>query len=163
MAATKEGGKGLNTKAMEASMVLLRLFLGVKFLVAGYQKWDWIGTPSLAKAVHEWAAMCPFGFYKGFLLHTVVPHGTLFTYLVVFGELGVGICLLLGLLTRLSALIAMMLSLNFLLTTWHLGRATQGVNESFVLMSFALLITGAGRLAGIDQILAKSRPRWILW
>ena len=163
MAAAKESGKSFNIKAMTVALVLMRIFLGVKFAIAGYQKWDWIGTPTLSRMLASWVDSCPFGFYRSFLQHTVLPHGTLFTYLVVFGELCIGISLMLGLLTRFSALVAIILSGNFLLASWHLGPASQGINEAIILISLALLITGAGRVAGIDQYLARTRPRWILW
>ena len=163
MAAPKEASKSLSNRAMTVSLVLLRVFLGVKFAISGYQKWDWIGTPTLPKMLGGWAAACPAGIYRDFLLHTVIPHGTLFTYLVVFGELCGGICLTLGLLTRVSSVAAIMLCGNFLIASWHLGPASQGLNEAFIIIAFCILISGAGRVAGIDQYLSKSRPRWILW
>jgi uncharacterized membrane protein YphA (DoxX/SURF4 family) len=152
-----------NLRLLASALVLLRLFVGVKFLLAGAQKWDWIGTHRLAHTLTAWAAANAFPAYARFLTQTVLPQEALFTYLVVLGEVGVGALLLLGLCTRLAALLALVMSANYLLATWHLGPVTQGYNESFLVMELAFLLTGAGRTAGLDARLARKHPGWILW
>src|SRR5262249_60694374 len=50
-----------------------------------------------------------FRFYRGFLTHTVAQHAKFFSYLVVAGELSVGVCLLLGFLTRWAAYVGVLM------------------------------------------------------
>lgn len=166
MSRRPDGSSNARSSAANASLfalAFLRVFLGVKFLLAASTKWDWIGTPQLAKTLSDWADGTPFAWYSHFLTQTAIPHAALFTYLVVFGEFGVGLLLTLGLCTRLGALLAMALSANFLLATWQLGAASQGINEAFLAIAFALLLTGAGRAYGLDARLVRKRPGWILW
>ncbi len=157
------GVSGAYRSSVGAGIVILRIFLGVKLFMAGLQKWDWIGTPQLKTTIQHWTSAMAEGSYYNFLTHSVLPHYTLFTYLVVFGELGVGLMLIMGLLTRVSALLAIVMNLNYLLAGWLDGPTTQGLNECFLAIEFALLIAGAGRVFGLDAILARNRPGWILW
>ncbi len=151
---------------MAAMLALLRVFVGVKFVLAGAHKWDWIGTPQLARLLTGWISaerMTPFGWHIRFLTQTVLPHTSLFTYLVVFGEVGVGLLLTLGLLSRAAALLALVMNANYLLATWALGPAYQGYNEALLAMELAFLVVGAGRAYGLDARLARKRPRCPLW
>lgn len=161
-----ESSKGVSAayrSSVGAAVVIIRIFLGVKLLLAGLQKWDWIGTPQLKNTILHWSSSMAEGVYHNFLIHSVLPHSAFFTYLVVFGEMGVGILLIIGLCTRLSVLLAIVMNLNYLLATWLDGPLPQGLNESFLAMEFAVLISGAGRVFGLDAVLARKRPRWILW
>ena len=58
--------------------------------------------------------------YSYFLQHVVIPHATLFSYLVIAAELFAGLSLLLGLGTRVAAAIAMFLFLNYLFSKGRL-------------------------------------------
>src|SRR6476469_677655 len=55
-----------------------------------------------------------FPWYAAFIQDVVVPHASLFSYLVMTGELFGAISLLTGTITRLGALVAMFLFLNFM-------------------------------------------------
>jgi thiosulfate dehydrogenase [quinone] large subunit len=144
-------------------MALLRIFTGVQFIHAGVMKWDWIGTGKLAAMLSSWAANGAFAGYNRLLIQDVLPHAALFTYLVVFGEVCVGTLLVLGLLTRLAALLALVMNVNYLLATWHLGTASQGFNESLLVIEIALIAVGAGRALGMDAPLARNKPGGLLW
>ncbi|HZP81655.1 MAG TPA: DoxX family protein [Chthonomonadaceae bacterium] len=164
-AATGMRSAVLHPRRMALALALLRVFVGVKFLLLGMQKWDWIGTHRLTETLKPWIAQEPtaFAWHARFLTQTVLPHETLFTYLVVFGEIGVGLCLILGLLTRLVSLLALLMNANYLLAAWALGPTQQGLNQAFLAMELALLLSGAGRAYGLDSRLARKRPRWPLW
>ena len=69
------------------------------------------------KRVAEFAADNPIGWYKAFLQETVLPHASLFATLQTYGEVAVGLGLVLGLFTRLTAVIGLVLSLNYGLAT----------------------------------------------
>ncbi|HJZ86080.1 MAG TPA: DoxX family membrane protein [Polyangia bacterium] len=100
-----------------------------------------------------------FHFYRGFLEHTVLPHIKLFSYLVMFGELSVGVLLLLGLLTRWAALVGLWMMVNFALTQ---GAGFEPANTwAFALLFFVLASSGAGRVLGVDGWLRGRVPDWM--
>lgn len=96
--------------------------------------------------------------YKDFLRETVSPHAELFGWLVIIGEGLIGFLLVIGLFTRLSALIAMLMSAAYLLATMHLfppvGLAG---NAGFLIMEFGLFIGNAGKTAGLDATMGKKK------
>jgi len=147
-------------------MALLRVFLGVKFLQHGIAKWGWLGTGDLKHQLNLWMqgdAPAAYITYAPFLSKYILPHATVYSYLVVLGEIVVGALLVLGLTSRLAALVALFMSANYLLATWNLGFEWQAVNEAFIALEAAILITGAGRTGGIDTALARRRPGWPIW
>ena len=58
-------------------------------------------------AVQDW--------YAGFLKTFVIPHPAVWAYLVTFGEVAVGVGLILGLLTGIAAFFGVFMNLNYLL------------------------------------------------
>lgn len=60
------------------------------------------------------------GAYRHFLQSVVIPHATVFSYLVMAGELVAGLSLIFGLVTRLGAGVAMFLFLNYMLAKGRL-------------------------------------------
>lgn len=149
-----------------AAFALLRLFVGLMFLVSGIEKWRWIGSHQMvttATRIAEAQQGTALQGYSNFLTQTVVPHSVLFTGLVVVGEILVGLLLTLGLFSRVAALYALGLNLVYLLGYWHLGAPWQMLNEAFLMLEFAFLMVGPGRTFGLDARLARWRPGWILW
>ena len=115
------------------------------------------------KRVAEFADGNPIGWYKDFLQATVLPNATLFATLQTIGEIAVGVGLLLGLMTRLAALVGLCLTLNFTLATWWMGVfAQQGFHLLLVTSMLIFLLTGAGRTWGFDAWLSRARRmRWL--
>lgn len=76
-------------------------------------------------------------------------------------EISVGILLILGLLTRPAALVAVF----FLSSLWVTELGTSWIWELLVpvLASLALVIGAAGRTWGLDAFLARRRPNSLLW
>lgn len=101
--------------------------------------------------------------YVYFLQHMVIPHATLFSYLVIAGELAAGLSLLLGLGTRVGAAIAMFLFLNFLFSKGRLFWSPDSEDAAVFFSALVCLLGAAGRVWGIDAFLAKRWPRIILW
>jgi uncharacterized membrane protein YphA (DoxX/SURF4 family) len=92
-------------------------------------------------------------------LSYVVPHHELFGYLVMIGEIAVGICLLLGLFTRLGALVGLFLILNYFFAIGLLrGGATLAQQQTFIVCLIVILISNAGRALGLDGLLF-GRPK----
>ncbi len=136
------------------------------FLLSGIAKWRWLGAHQLEATVTHMAESqqgTSLENYGNFLMQTVVPHSVAFTWLVVGGEIVVGILLTLGLFSRVASLYALGLSVAYLLGYWHLGWQWQMLNGAFLVLELAFLMVGAGRILGLDARFARRRPTWILW
>lgn len=138
-----------------ASYVLLfaRLYLGWAWLTAGWGKvrGDFDATGYLQGAIELASGDHPAvqSWWAAFLEHVALPHVGLFNVLVSWGEVLVGIGLLLGALTTFSALMGIVMNFAFLFS------GTTSTNPQMVLITFFLLVAGynAGRI-GLD--------RWII-
>jgi thiosulfate dehydrogenase [quinone] large subunit len=95
--------------------------------------------------------------YASILSNVVLPHFLVFAWLTLIVEMSIGAFLLVGLATRLFALIgaaqAIAIGLSLLNTPgeWHWSYYLLVIGQLFI---FA---TAAGRYAGVDGVL---RPRW---
>jgi uncharacterized membrane protein YphA (DoxX/SURF4 family) len=101
-----------------------------------------------------------------FLNETAIPYATLFAFLEAFGEVGVGIGLTLGLFTSFSALVGLLLSINFFLATQWMSFSQQGFHIVLAACMLGFLIGRAGRSWGLDALIVKGwNNRWIqrLW
>lgn len=154
----------------EGWLVLLRVVVGVWFLKAVWTKltlaflWGVIPYPAVSprfvsfhpKRVAEFAAGNPVGWYKEFLEGTVLPNAKLFASLQTYGEVCVGIGLVLGLLTGLSALVGLFLSLNYGLSTQWMSFGQQGFHLLLVTSMVIFLGSRAGRTMGFDRVLLRA-------
>ena len=93
-------------------ILLLRLYTGVFFLYFGIRK---IINPNFSDGLAGFIGMQEntVGFYRGFLESVVVPYKGLFAVLVGWGELFLGLALILGLMTRYAAFAGAFMVLNF--------------------------------------------------
>ncbi|HTO09933.1 MAG TPA: TQO small subunit DoxD, partial [Candidatus Binatia bacterium] len=117
------------------------------------------------RRVAEFAADNPVGWYKDFLKDTVLPHASLFATLQAYGEVVVGVGLVLGLCTGLAAVIGLALSLNYGMATQWMSFGQQGFHLLLITSMVIFLVTGAGRRWGLDQLLRprfRGRP-WLRW
>lgn len=149
-----------------AAFALLRLFVGLMFLVSGIEKWGWLGGRQLTTTATRIAAAqqgTALQWYANFLTQTVVPHSMLFTCLIVVGEILVGLLLTLGLVSRGAAFYALCLNVAYLIGYWHLGAPWQMLNEAFLMLEVAFLMVGPGRTFGLDARLTRKYPGGILW
>ncbi len=162
-------------------IALLRVVVGAWFLKAAWTKITvgWLaGTipyPAVSprfigfhpKRVAEFAAGNPMGWYKEFLEQTVLPSSTAFATLQAYGEVAVGLGLVLGLFVGLAALVGLFLSLNYALATQWMSFGQQGFHVLLVASMVVFLGARAGRVWGIDGFLlgraAASRRRWLRW
>lgn len=133
-------------------VVLLRLVLGALWLQMGISKLVEPGFGGMEGIINT-MAQGAHPAYRDFLIERVLPNLHTYAYLVTAGEIMVGISLLLGLLTPFGALVGMFLTLNYWiglgwsqwLWTYPLLFATHLV----------ILLSGAGRAASIDYLLAN--------
>ena len=146
-------------------LVILRLHLGVILLITELGKL----TGSQPFAVELLGFLQGFsmrvasGPYKQFLQSVVIPHATLFSYLVMAGELIAGLSLLFGVGTRVGAAIAMFLFLNYMLAKGRLFWSPDSEDAAVFFSAFVVLLGAAGRVFGVDAYLARRWPRIPLW
>ncbi len=99
-------------------LVILRLHLGVIFIITVAGK---IFRPEpfsveMVSYLQGYSMRVASGPYQYFQQQVVFPHAAAFSYLVMVGEVVAGLSLLLGLCTRVGALVAMFLFLNYMLS-----------------------------------------------
>ena len=146
-----------------AALVLLRIYLGVIFLVAAWPKLRVDFTPGLTRFLEKVALENGHPFYQEFVRRVVLPNASLFAALVTWAELLVGLTLVLGLMTRLSAAVALLLVVNYMLAKGAWFWTPSSNDAAWAAISLALLIGAAGRTFGVDALLAQRWPRSPLW
>jgi thiosulfate dehydrogenase (quinone) large subunit len=146
-----------------AALALLRVYLGAVFLISAVPKLTGDFTPGLREFLENVAIERSHLFYRGFLQDIVLPNAQFFAALITWGELLVGVFLILGLMTRLSAAAALVLTLNYMLAKGAWPWTPSSNDAAFAFISLALMIGSAGRTLGLDSILARRWPRWPFW
>jgi thiosulfate dehydrogenase (quinone) large subunit len=146
-----------------AALVLLRIYLGVVFLVAAVPKLRSDFTPGLTDFLENVALAKGHPFYQEFVRSVVLPNAELFAGMVRVGELAIGITLILGLATRLSAAVAMVLTVNYMFAKGAWLWTPSSNDAAYTAISLALLIGAAGRTLGLDTLLARRWPRSPFW
>src|SRR5687767_6565366 len=142
-------------------LALVRIVLGVLLLVSAVDKlgkgWMTSGeamTQSVQQNLPKSEA-----FYRPFLEGTVLPNAALFSQLVTLGEVAAGVSLLLGLLTRVGAVVCMWLMLNYMLMKGTLfGQYMNGMTYSdrvYFLAGLACFLAAAGLSWGLDRVLGR--------
>lgn len=147
--------------------LIVRLYVGYEWFSAGWEKLT--GHSIFGEATkggawvfsgHDGAAMKGFvmgalaqvsgphpavqGWYGAFLQNFVLPNATAFSYVITFGELAVGLGLIVGCLTGIAAFFGLVMNLNFLLAG--------AVSINPVLGVLALFLVLAWRIAGFYGI-----------
>jgi len=148
-----------------ALLLILRLHLGVILIITVMGKITRTDPFSLEMLgfLQGYSMKNASAPYQYFLQHMVIPHATLFSYLVIVGELTAGLSLLLGLGTRVGSAIAMFLFLNFLFAKGRLFWSPDSEDAAVFFSALVCLLGAAGRVWGIDAYLAGRWPRTILW
>lgn len=150
-------------------LVMLRLLGGWVFLKAGWGKVqrgaDFI--PGMEGFItRNLEAGNPYGFFRPILESVVMKAPALFAYMVAWGELFLGIALLLGVLTRLSSYLGAFMVAAFLFTKGHSLTLLSHNNYDtiWMLILLTLGLCAAGRTFGLDRYLLarKGESRW-LW
>lgn len=159
----------------EAWIAVLRVVAGLWFLKAVWTKlavdyvFGVIPYPAVSprfvgfhpKRVAEFAAGNPVGWYKDFLEGIVIPHAKLFSALQAYGEVVVGLGLVLGLLVGVTAVVGLFLCLNYGLATQWMSFGQQGFHVLLITSMVIFLCARAGRVWGLDSLLVRRWPRGI--
>ncbi len=95
-----------------------------------------------------------------FLTGIVIPHATIFAWLLALGGFGVGLSLLFGLFARLGGAGAIFLAVVNILVAAGGKNATDifGHNYLLVLAGLVVIIAAAGRSYGLDRLLIARFP-----
>jgi len=80
--------------------------------------------------------------------------------LVPFGQLGIGIGLVLGLLTRFSAAMGTLMMLFFFVAAWDFAFGIVNQHLTYALVTGFIGLIGAGNHFGLDGAVAASAPGW---
>jgi uncharacterized membrane protein YphA (DoxX/SURF4 family) len=101
------------------------------------------------------------GPYHDFLVNTVAPNAALFAELVRFGEVCVGISLLLGLFSRVGGFVGILLPLNYLAARGALATLNgwSSIDGCLVLLSALSFVLPTGRIAGLDALMLRPSVR----
>lgn len=151
-----------NQKSAALILTLLRLYVGWKFLTAGWTKvtsdkaFDASGL--LNGAVTKSSGQMPSvqAWYGDYLQSFVLPNVDLFNFLVPWGELLVGLGLILGIFTTFAALMGALMNFSYLLA------GAISVNPNLIFLEFFLLAAGfnAGRIGGDNWVAPVVRAYW---
>jgi thiosulfate dehydrogenase (quinone) large subunit len=133
--------------------IIVRVYVGYQWISAGYEK---LTSGAWVFSAHDGAGLKGFvmgalaqsqgahpavqGWYASFLQNVVLPNVTPFAYVVTFGEIAIGLGLIVGCLTGIAAFFGLFMNLNFLMA------GTVSVNP--ILGVLALFLILAWRIAG---------------
>jgi uncharacterized membrane protein YphA (DoxX/SURF4 family) len=146
----------------------LRILLGVILLVTWKENLDkGLYTPDGFRGFIEYLAEGhPLEFYRSFLLGIMAPVAGFFGPFQTVAELGMGLALLTGALTRLAGLGAIFFFLNLFLAYLNPNLGVW-IWTYVMLIALALVATlaGAGRTWGVDALLVRrfGEPRVLVY
>ena len=131
---------------------IVRVYVGWDWFSAGWEKIHstaWVGSNAgralsgfINGALAKTSGTNPDvqGWYAYFLQHVVLPHANIWSHVVAYGELLVGIALILGIFTGIAAFFGLFMNLNYLLA------GTVSINP--ILFTFSIGLIMAWRVAG---------------
>jgi thiosulfate dehydrogenase [quinone] large subunit len=148
--------------------LFVRLYVGYEWLMAG---WGKLGNPAwtgdnagaavkgfLMGALAKTSGPHPdvTGWYASFVQNVALPNTEVISYIVTYGEIAIGIALILGIFTGIAAFFGTFMNLNFLLA------GTVSANPVLLLLQLFLIL--AWRTAGwigLDRyVLPKLGTPW---
>ncbi len=140
-----------NTK-MAWFWLVVRVYVGWEWLQAGIEKVVnpvWVGGDAggalagfIKGALSKTSGMHPdvTGWYASFLQTVVLPHVSLWSHMVAYGEVLVGLALIAGVVTGIAAFFGLFMNLNYLLA------GTVSTNPILFTLSIGLML--AWKIAG---------------
>jgi len=93
------------------------------------------------------------GAYKDFLVNVMIPHWTFFGYMTLITETFIGVTLILGVFTRLGALVAVGMAANITIGILSVPHEWVWTYVMLIMFAAVFLLTGAGRSIGVDAFL----------
>lgn len=152
--ARRSVGAALQTPLVRRISALVRMVIGLFFANEAIRKISqgWlVSGADMIRTVQTYPTARSGGYYHWFVANVVLPHAALFAPLVTLGECTVAISLTLGLFTRLGALTALWLNLNFLLLKGPTNPSAR-IDWLFLLANILIAAIAAGRTWGLDGL-----------
>jgi thiosulfate dehydrogenase (quinone) large subunit len=164
-------------ESYQLGIAVLRIGVGIIFLWAGLEKLmapepftaagflqfgtaGSLGWPFVTGEVAEGTVFNPtHDFWAG--LATNDGAMSVINFLVPFGQVGIGIGLILGLLTRFSAAMGTLMMLFFFVAAWDFEFGIVNQHLTYALVTFFLGLIGSGNYYGLDRMVGESAPPWI--
>jgi uncharacterized membrane protein YphA (DoxX/SURF4 family) len=144
--------------------VVARVYVGLVFAVAGVRQlrdgapWVTAGqrwSDAVRDQLTTWAPHAA-AWYQPVLSSIWIPHAAAIASLVAWLHVVIGVALVLGVATRATALLGLLLLMQYMAAAG--GRPYYpGPTAAYVALLLAVLLAGAGRLGGVDAVLAR---RW---
>ncbi len=156
--------KALKTNDSAIWLALVRIFLGYVWLSAAIEKIEG-GTfvAGMGKTLAAFASKNPYGGEQAFLNNVALPNATLFGTLSMYGELLVGLALLLGIFSEFGALVGLFMSLNFYFAAGWTSASTETVNLVMAGVQVILPLSGAGKVLSVEQAVYDRLPKLPWW
>lgn len=166
----------------QRGVALLRIAVGIIFLWAGLEKLlapqpfdasgflkfataGTLGWPFVSGEVAEGTVFNPT---QGLWLALADNQGamSIVNVLVPLGQIGIGISLILGLLTRFGATMGALMMAFFFIAAWDFQYGIVNQHLAYALICLTIAGIGAGRYYGLDGVLADRVPagfrRWFM-
>src|SRR5258708_2738941 len=135
-------------------LALLRIYTGAWFVWLGASQAYHGFIGSFSRLLNERAH--PFAeFYHSFLTNFVIPNQQLVAYGLVAVEILIGLLLVLGLLTRLTTVIALVVSVNYFLSLARADSTYLTITLTGIVIVLVLFGAAAGRVWGMDASLYR--------
>ena len=159
------------TKAPLWPIALGRMAIGLLWLLSLRWKLPPNFTPAEGRGLMDWLLLevqhPTLAVYGQFVETVVIPNFTLFAWLIFLAELSTGLSLLTGTLTRLGALLGLLLSLNLAIGLLEVPGEWPWSYAMLIMWHGLFVIAGAGRVWGLDSrlqhLLAATFPwRWFV-
>jgi uncharacterized membrane protein YphA (DoxX/SURF4 family) len=160
-----DGSVALSRQVPRALLIILRAYVGVILFISDLGKLTRDNPFAnemlrFLRGVTTRRASAP---YLQFVQQVVIPHATLFSYLIMTGEAFAAISLLTGTLTRLGSAVAMFLFLNYMLSEGRMFWSPDSEDAGLFFIGLVIFLGRAGRAWGVDSYLAKRWPSSPLW
>lgn len=139
-------------------VAMLRIYTGIFFAWHGIGK---ISGGNFADGMNGFLTSrleSSFSFYRPFIEVVVLPNGAVFATMIAWGELLIGLALVVGLATRYAAVAGAVLVTNFWFAKGESILA--GSNHDFIWLVIFIVLASvpAGRVAGLDDGLSDRMP-----
>jgi len=153
----------------------LRIAVGVIFVWAGLEKLlgpepfsaagflqfatgGSLGWPFVSGEVVEGTIFNPtHGFWAGIAANDAAMGFV--NFIVPFGQIGIGVSLILGLLTRFGAAMGTLMMLLFFVAAWEFEFGIVNQHLTYALVTAFLGYIGAGNYVGLDRV-GEQAPAW---
>jgi thiosulfate dehydrogenase [quinone] large subunit len=146
-------------------LALLRILVGVLFLLVAWPKVSgrFLSGDVLPRQLLNGIQKDPLAWHRAFIEGLVIPHGHFFSYLSAFGEISIGLSLIVGCLVRISSLFGALYNFNIMFSVaYAAGGGTVNYNRVLILSHLIFVSASAGRSLGIDGLLKRRFPHtWL--